>query len=74
MHTTTLYVRDPDHKPLTQREENIILLVVKGRSNRDVATQLFISVNTVKFHLKNIYNKLGVRSRTQAAWLYNDHQ
>ena len=42
-------------------------LVVEGSSNREVAMQLFISHNTVEYHLQKIFQKLAVRSRTQLA-------
>ncbi len=51
---------------LTARENEIMQLVAKGRSNSEIASDLFISVNTVKRHLNNAYLKLGVSTRTQA--------
>lgn len=48
---------------LTEREREIILLIVKGNSNQEIGKQLFISANTVKNHIYNIYKKLGVKSR-----------
>jgi len=52
---------------LSQRECEVLTLVAEGRSNREIGEQLFISGRTVGRHLTNIYNKLGVTSRTQAA-------
>ena len=52
---------------LTRRELEILQLVSGGRSNRQVAQILWITDQTVKFHLANIYRKLGVRSRFEAA-------
>lgn len=52
--------------PLTEREEEVLRLVVDGMSNKAVARRLGIAVGTVKSHLKGIFNKLGVTSRTQA--------
>lgn len=49
---------------LTHREKEIVSLVVKGLSNQDIAEKLYISLYTVKVHLKNIYKKLKVNSRT----------
>ena len=44
----------------------MLRLLCEGASNRDLAAHLAISENTVKFHLKNLYGKLGVGSRVQA--------
>jgi DNA-binding NarL/FixJ family response regulator len=51
---------------LTEREHEVLHWLVQGASNEDIATQLYISVATVKAHLSAIFNKLGVTSRTQA--------
>ncbi len=53
--------------PLTAREREIADLVAAGRTNREVAEQLVLSVKTVEAHLRNIYAKLGVRSRVELA-------
>jgi LuxR family maltose regulon positive regulatory protein len=53
-------------EPLSPRELEVIQLVATGASNPDISQQLFISVNTVKKHITNIFGKLGVTSRTQA--------
>jgi DNA-binding NarL/FixJ family response regulator len=52
---------------LTRRELEILQLVSEGRSNRQVAEILWVTDQTVKFHLANVYRKLGVRSRFDAA-------
>ncbi|TFH37614.1 MAG: response regulator transcription factor [Anaerolineales bacterium] len=51
---------------LTPREIELLGLVQEGRSNLAIAQQLLISENTVKYHLKNIFQKLGVQNRTEA--------
>jgi two-component system response regulator DesR len=55
--------------PLTGREREILELVASGRTNADVARRLWITEQTVKFHLRNIYRKLDVANRTQASHL-----
>ncbi|MCA1830750.1 MAG: response regulator transcription factor, partial [Actinobacteria bacterium] len=61
-----------DEKPqspqprLTEREMEVLRLVAKGRNNRDIAKELFISENTVKNHIRNILEKLHLHSRMQA--------
>lgn len=51
---------------LTPRESEVLKLLDQGRSNKEIARSLFISVDTVKWYLKNIFVKLGVSTRTQA--------
>jgi LuxR family maltose regulon positive regulatory protein len=53
-------------EPLSKRELGVLKLIAGGLSNREIATQLVISLSTVKGHTASIYGKLGVRSRTQA--------
>lgn len=53
--------------PLTERERQIMLLVCKGRSNKEIGRQLGLSEGTVKVHLHHIYQKLAVRNRTALA-------
>lgn len=55
---------------LTPREQEILEYVIRGFSNREIAQQLGISWRTVDTHLRNIYRKMGVKSRAQAAALY----
>jgi DNA-binding NarL/FixJ family response regulator len=54
---------------LTARERDVVALIVEGRSNREIARQLFISEKTVSVHVSNLLAKLGVRSRAEAAAL-----
>jgi len=55
-------------EPLSTREREILDFLCAGISNREMAQRLFVSENTVKFHLKNIYSKLEVTSRAQAIY------
>lgn len=63
----------PEEGPesLTEREREIMGLIARGHANRVIAAQLFISEKTVKNHIRNIYEKLGVASRAEATarWL-----
>ena len=54
-------------EPLTAREMEIARLIAAGRSNPEIAELLYLSLNTVKWHVKNLYGKLGVSSRVEAA-------
>jgi two-component system, NarL family, response regulator DevR len=54
---------------LTARELAVLRLVAHGQSNDEIAAELAISSDTVKFHVKNIYRKLGVASRAEATWI-----
>lgn len=54
-------------EPLSAREEEVLILIAQGQSNREIAQQLFLSEKTVKTHVANILQKLNVKSRTQAA-------
>lgn len=50
---------------LSKQERNIQELILKGKSNKEIASELFISLSTVKSHITNIYNKLGVSNRKE---------
>jgi two-component system, NarL family, response regulator LiaR len=58
---------------LTEREIEVLQLVAQGRSNSDVAQELFITTKTVKYHLSSIFSKLSVRNRTEAAAFALNH-
>lgn len=57
----------PLMEPVTDREQEVLRLMADGLSNRDIAQSLVLSVGTVKWYAKQLYSKLGVSSRTQAA-------
>lgn len=52
-------------KGLSHREADVAVAVSKGASNKDVAQALFVTEKTIKFHLTNVYKKMGVKSRSQ---------
>jgi DNA-binding NarL/FixJ family response regulator len=53
--------------PLTPREQDVLSELTKGKSNREIASSLFVTEKTVKTHISNIFSKLQVQDRTQAA-------
>lgn len=57
---------EPMTEPLTEREIEVLRLVASGKSNKEVAQELVISVGTVKTHTNNLYRKLEARNRTDA--------
>ena len=57
----------PPVEPLSERELEVLALLCQGFSNKAIAQKLYLSVRTVEGHLANLYAKLGVSSRTQAA-------
>lgn len=62
---------EPFDVKLSQREEDVLKQLAGGLSNTEIATALTVSENTVRFHLKNIYTKLNVSNRTEAAsWFF----
>lgn len=62
-----------DNNPLSDRECEILQLVSQGKSNKQIAADLFISINTVKVHLSNIFQKIQVSSRTEATLYAIEH-
>lgn len=61
------------HEELTEREMEVLKLIAQGKSNQEVADELFIGIKTVKYHLTNLFSKLGVEDRTQAAIYAHRH-
>jgi DNA-binding NarL/FixJ family response regulator len=55
---------------LTSREEEVLVLLSRGFSNKEIADQMSVSIETVRSHLKRIYEKMHVRSRTEAVALF----
>ena len=65
-------VRSPESpetlmEPLTERETEVLTLLARGKANKQIARELFVAVSTVKTHVNNLYRKLNISSRTQAA-------
>ncbi|MED0658142.1 response regulator transcription factor, partial [Anoxybacillus ayderensis] len=54
------------HEKLTSREMEVLLFIAQGKTNQEIAEELFISLKTVKVHVSNILAKLDVQDRTQA--------
>ncbi|WP_150284522.1 response regulator transcription factor [Rummeliibacillus sp. TYF-LIM-RU47] len=64
----------PLHEELTEREHEVLLLIAQGKTNQDIADELFIALKTVKTHVSNILSKLEVQDRTQAVvYAFNHH-
>lgn len=55
-----------DRDALTDREQDVLRLVTEGKTNREIAAELFIAESTVNFHMKNILSKLHLRNRAEA--------
>ncbi|MFL7894427.1 MAG: response regulator transcription factor, partial [Anaerolineales bacterium] len=53
-------------EPLSERELEVLQLIAEGMTNQEIGSHLYLSLNTVKVHTRNIYSKLDVNSRTQA--------
>jgi NarL family two-component system response regulator LiaR len=67
----------PEHEPhhdLTDRELEILILIGEGKTNQEIANELFIGIKTVKTHVSNVLSKLGVEDRTKAAVYAHRHQ
>ena len=64
---------DPDAPALTEREMTILAAVAGGKTTRTISSELWVSEHTVKFHLTNIYRKLGVANRSGAVRYAFEH-
>ena len=64
----------PLHEDLTDREQEVLLLMAQGKTNQDIADELYIALKTVKTHVSNILSKLEVQARTQAVVYAFNHQ
>jgi DNA-binding NarL/FixJ family response regulator len=61
--------------PLTEREEEILAAVARGRTNNEIATELYITLSTVKSHVTSLMTKLGARNRVEIAmWAYETNR
>ena len=61
----------PPIEPLTGREEEVLLTVARGRTNAEIADELYMSLSTVKTHLGSVMSKIGARNRVEVAmWAY----
>lgn len=67
------HLADTPYEPLTRREVEVLQHAAQGLSNKEIGTLLFISDRTVQGHLQNIYQKLGVTSRTEAVTKALEH-
>jgi DNA-binding NarL/FixJ family response regulator len=58
--------------PLTEREEEVLALVARGRTNAEIATELVVGLSTAKYHVASLMTKLGARNRVEIAmWAYD---
>ncbi|MCB0082316.1 MAG: response regulator transcription factor [Caldilineaceae bacterium] len=60
------FAKQPLLEPLSEREVEVLQLIATGHKNQEIADALIVSLNTVRYHTKNLYGKLGVNKRTQA--------
>jgi DNA-binding NarL/FixJ family response regulator len=65
-HSTAATTRQPI-EPLTAREEEVLVPVALGRTNNEIASELYITTSTVKVHLASLMRKLGARNRVEVA-------
>jgi DNA-binding NarL/FixJ family response regulator len=59
---------------ISPREKEIIVLLLKGKTNKEIADPLFIELSTVKIHIHHIFKKLGIRNRAQLLRLFQNLQ
>ena len=64
--------RELDQSNLTEREKEILQLLIRGNSYKEIARVIFISVETLNSHIKNIYRKLNVHSRSELSAKYGN--
>jgi NarL family two-component system response regulator LiaR len=62
------------HHELTPRELEVLILIAQGKTNQEIADELFIGIKTVKTHVSNVLSKLGVEDRTRAAIYAHRHR
>ena len=72
LHAHRMRMLEPYH--LTEREQEVTELLLEGQTLKNIAEQLFITERTVKFHSKNVYDKLGVRSKKELLQMFSDMQ
>ena len=65
--------QDPDLDALTGRELEVLVLIGRGRTNGEIAAELFVSEGTVKTHVNHVFTKLGLRDRAAAVVFAFDH-
>lgn len=61
-------------RKLTDREKEIMVLLLKGRTYRMIAEELYLSENTIKTHIKNIYSKFNIQSKSELIKIFNERQ
>jgi NarL family two-component system response regulator LiaR len=66
-------IASPDSTGLSLREQDVLRLLATGRSNQQIADELVISLNTVRRHVSNIFDKTGAANRVEAATYARDH-
>lgn len=65
-------MREPYFEDLTDRQTEVLDLAATGKTNKEMAEVLFVSVATVRNHLADIYARLGARNRTEAVYVWNN--